>query len=615
MMTIRTYLTMLRLCCPLLLGALVPAVGAQSAGRVFNPRVNPANPDLVAFETLNGDRQELFIRRLSNGATFSATTSASAAPAGLVGLPGLASSDNVAVFSGDADWRPVAPDGQQWFAYVASDRGAVKLFVNFIDANGALSTREPIALSTLGSARHPRWSPDGRHLAFVSDSSVLHVFWNLDRALRAGVKPAVLATRIGAAGNGVLFPAWSPKGTAIAYQSELSERGGRRFGIEVLAVDTLLSSVRGAPILLTEELLDANAIRPSWSPDGKFIAYYVDRSASPTDGANALDIGIAEVQTQPTTGRMLRGELLRGQSRRLAEGVVANSTRGPSWTRMYVGTDPRLAVVYVQRDDAAGNPIFVHSVDAWTAMRDRSTSRVQLSAGFPTVNHREVAATSSRGFVRYSYASVASGGEVINTYDDSTARWAAGAAPMLARTIVAQAVTPPTAPATPTSSPLANVSNAAAGQATAPVVTAVRNEVPAPNAVLRPSAPTARMSEQGPSITPSSSSAYVATGQKRGNSLGLAVLFPGASQLAAGHTKRAMLLGAAGVLGGSLFVYGFTGSRYAAGLQQSAPTSSARVDAANDFASKRQTMLLGFGTAGAAWFVGVVDAAMHRDNR
>ena len=575
------------------------ALGAQAtAGRVFNPRVNSANPDYVAFETLTGDRQELTIRRLSTGATFPATTAATAASNGLVGLPGLASSSQVSIFSGDADWMPVLRDGQSWFAYVASVQGSVKLYINAVDASGNLVFPEPLLLPTQGSARHPRWSPDGKHLAFVSDSSILHIFWNLDARISSRTTARVAPSRIGAAGTGVLFPAWSPRGTAIAYQSALSDRGARRFGVEVLAIDTTLSSVRGAPILLTDDLIDGSAMRPSWSPDGKFVAYYVDRPVGPRDAQSALDIGIAEVQTQPTTGRILRGELLRGQSRRLAEGVLANSSRGPSWTRMYVGSEPRAALVYVQRDDAQGNPIFVHSLDAWTGMRDVNQSRVRLSSAMRTVNHREVSATESDGFVRYGFASVAEGGELLGTYDDSTAKWANGPAPLRQVVTVAQAA-PLTAPS---SVPVA------------PVPAAL-----APNVITTPSAAAARYADapnadRGFSSSSSAGSSYVATARP-GTSLGLAVLFPGAAQLAAGRTRSALALGAAGVIGGTLFVYGTTGTRYAGGLQQSAPTPSARADAKADFASKRQMQLMGFGTAGIAWFVGVVDAAMHRGSR
>lgn len=565
--------------------ALAPCLvhAQEAAGRVFNPRLSPANPDLIAYEALSGDRQVLYIQRLSNGQRSAATTLASAAPSGLVGLPGLTSSSQVSVFSGDVDWRPVSEDGKQWFAFVASDRGAVKLFVNYVESNGDVATHDPVPLPSVGSARHPRWSPDGKHLAFISDSSQLHIFWNLGLALHENGEPIVPAALVAETGSGVMFPAWSPKSNYIAYQAERRVRGSRRFQIEVIGVDTSAAWVRGAPVVLTDELTDANAFRPSWSLDARYIAYYVDRLGGSGDGSASIDIGVLEAQVQPTSGRILRGEILRGQSRRIAEAVLPNVARGPSWTRMYIGPAAKPALVYVQRDDARGNPIYAHSVDAWVGMRSRDSSRVSFSSMRTTVNHREVTATESQGFVRYAYASVASGGEVLSTFDDSTAKWAKGSPVTLAREV------------------------AVASAHLESTVHAASMDAPAD----RSSAVGPRTAEPMLKGANASTTAYGAA-NRRSNSLALAMVFPGAAQLAGGQTTKALLLGAAGVLGGSLFVYGTAAKRYAASAQLASGTAAGREAAQLDALGKRKVQLLGAGTIGLSWFIGVVDAAMHR---
>jgi len=71
--------------------------------------------------------------------------------------------------------------------------------------------------------------------------------------------------------------------------------------------------------------------------------------------------------------------------------------------------------------------MYVHSLDAWLASRGRDLERVAIVPTTPTVNNREVSATLSRGFVRYTFVSLAGGGEVLNNHD-VTSLWAEGPA-------------------------------------------------------------------------------------------------------------------------------------------------------------------------------------------
>lgn len=530
--------------------------GQPVAGAVYNPIMSPANPDIVAYETLNGDRQELFLYRVSTGRRFPATRAAQSMSAGVVGIPGLSGGAQRSVYSGEADFRPVLVDGRQWFAYIASERGTFKLLVNYLDDKGALSPREPITLPFGGGARQPRWSADGRHLAFVSDSGILHIYPNLGNALRSGNTAALQASRVVQAGIGVRFPAWSPKGNYLAYEIERTIRGSRRSQIEVIAFDTVSVTARGTPVLLTEDLTDASAFRPSWSPDARHVAYYVDRLSARGDASNSsVDIGIVAAQVQPTSGRILRGEILTGSSRRIAEGVRPNLWRGPGWTRMFVGTDVRDALVYVQADDAKADPIYVHSVDAWLALRPRDESRVSMTDLFKSENAKEVSVTESRGFVRYTYSTLGGGGQEVRTYDDMKATWAKGAVAVAEVLVVAEK----------------------------------KRDVPPPPVVVT-----------DPERTLSAA---------RRSSLPLSVVFPGMGQLAGGHKLKGTLFSLVGLAGASAFALGYTGGSSAIDAGFAAKDRAAFDKAESDFNGKRTMQMAGVGALGTAWLIGLIDAA------
>lgn len=104
----------------------------------------------------------------------------------------------------------------------------------------------------------PDLSPDGREIAFHS--------W------RTGTRDIVVQTLDGASvrlltntSGQESFPVWSPDGRAIAFYDQLRENGVLR-GIFVVRRDA--GGTWGAPVhRLT------GAIRVSWSPDGRFLAY------------------------------------------------------------------------------------------------------------------------------------------------------------------------------------------------------------------------------------------------------------------------------------------------------------------------------------------------------
>lgn len=186
----------------------------------------------------------------------------------------------------------VSPDGQR-LAYVVTSRNRDKdrfdTEIWLSDLDGSAARR-----FTSGTrSQSPRWSPDGRSLAFVSnrgDRSQLYVA-SLD-----GGDPR----RLTRAPHGVAQPVWSPDGSRLAYVAAVGAEKPKQGRspiekAEPLVVRDLYFRFDGAGLydarrrhLFVIETLggeqtqltdgDWHDAQPAWSPDGRHLVFTSDRS-------------------------------------------------------------------------------------------------------------------------------------------------------------------------------------------------------------------------------------------------------------------------------------------------------------------------------------------------
>jgi dipeptidyl aminopeptidase/acylaminoacyl peptidase len=161
--------------------------------------------------------------------------------------------------------------------------------------------------------RHPRWSPDGRRLAFLSEREGEDQVWVLD--LEAGGEARRLTSRRG----GVSDFAWSPDGSALAlvgrdpkpeppsppgpdarYITRLRYKAnGEGFRDDRRAHIYVADAVTGEARQLTHGPWDDG--EPAWSPDGRTIAFTSARGdeADPWFGPDLYTVPAAGGDPRP----------------------------------------------------------------------------------------------------------------------------------------------------------------------------------------------------------------------------------------------------------------------------------------------------------------------------
>ena len=161
-------------------------------------------------------------------------------------------------YAGDDTDPTWSPNGKH-IAFV-SDREHKGLYdIYLMDADGGNIRR---AFEDLEYRAAPAWSPDGKQIAYLTYSPVPD--WAVYTKPLGGGE----AERIAESGRGWSgFPAWSPDGTEIAFVSgERPEWLIRIINLKTREEDILLPKIQGE-----------TALYPAWSPDGKELAFSVWR--------------------------------------------------------------------------------------------------------------------------------------------------------------------------------------------------------------------------------------------------------------------------------------------------------------------------------------------------
>ncbi|MEK7755244.1 MAG: hypothetical protein AAB654_25195, partial [Acidobacteriota bacterium] len=176
-------------------------------------------------------------------------------------------------------WRAlfpdVSPDGQ-WLAFKTLSKPE-DLFVSRVDGSGLRQLTDDAHRD-----RAPRWSPDGKRLAFHSNRSGAYQIWTI-ASDGSGLRQLTRLTW----GPLVSHPAWSPDGARLAFFVE-----GRPPMIREIVRPWDERSLESLPL---PESPNTSFLAYSWSSDGRRLAGHRE-SASGGDGISVYSFDSRQYQ-------------------------------------------------------------------------------------------------------------------------------------------------------------------------------------------------------------------------------------------------------------------------------------------------------------------------------
>ena len=230
----------------------------------------------------------------------------------------------------------LSPDGRA-YVYAAQVNGNWDILLQRVGGRNPLNLTE----RSLAADTQPAFSPDGNRIAFRSDRDAKGIY--------VMEMTGENARRVADFGY---HPAWSPNGTelAVSTQSRNLPDFRNRTPSEIWIIDVATGGRR----LLT----NVDAMQPSWSPDGKMIAYWFMPAAS----------GRGDVAIMPATG---------------GEPIIITNDGTTNWNPVWA---PNGKYLYFASDRGGSMGFCRIAIDA----NGRPTSDIQ-SVGTPSKSSRHLA--------------------------------------------------------------------------------------------------------------------------------------------------------------------------------------------------------------------------------
>ena len=211
--------------------------------------------------------------------------------------------------------------------------GAGNIWVSNLQADGTINANssgsQPLTQFTLDgvSRTQPTWSPDGTQIAFRSDMDPHGTGLSTNDTVNIwvvsadGTKVQAL-TKLTALGADSIEPAWSPKGTQIAFASRrafdpLKDQANTNNTLNIWVMNADGSQPKALTQFIPTDM-DAPSFDPVWSPKGTEIAF---ASAIPVAGGNKAN-PVSNIWVVNPDGSNLKS---------LTNSIVANS-RDPVWS-------------------------------------------------------------------------------------------------------------------------------------------------------------------------------------------------------------------------------------------------------------------------------------------